>query len=123
MLTPIAPRPSETAPSALFYCTKKGAQAKGMRSPNGFVVYKGSTAVLQERESAKVHGAWVLALRANLIEQGQLIPDAGYFRFTKDVEFASPSAAAAVVVGGNAAGPISWKNASGVTLKEYEAGQ
>ncbi|MCO3478872.1 DUF4357 domain-containing protein [Pseudomonas aeruginosa] len=38
----------------------------------------------------------------------------------KDVEFSSPSAAAGVIRGGTAPGPISWKNQAGRTLKEIE---
>jgi hypothetical protein len=36
------------------------------------------------------------------------------------MEFASPSAAAAVVHGGHANGLTAWKDASGKTLKELE---
>lgn len=43
-----------------------------------------------------------------------------FAHFTKDTEFASPSAAAAVIYGGNAPGPVAWKNKSGKTLKEIE---
>jgi hypothetical protein len=38
--------------------------------------------------------------------------------FTKDIEFASPSAAAAVVHGGHANGFTAWKDDKGTTLKE-----
>jgi hypothetical protein len=41
--------------------------------------------------------------------------------FTKDAEFSSPSAAAAVVHGGHANGLIAWKNTNGKTLKELES--
>ena len=40
--------------------------------------------------------------------------------FTKDVEFSSPSAAAAVVHGGSANGLIAWKDKLGRTLKDLE---
>ena len=40
--------------------------------------------------------------------------------FLKDIEFASPSAAAAVVHGGHANGLTAWKDANGKTLKELE---
>ena len=40
--------------------------------------------------------------------------------FAKDYEFSSPSAAASVIHGGQANGLISWRNASGETLKEIE---
>jgi hypothetical protein len=41
--------------------------------------------------------------------------------FTRDAEFSSPSAAAAVVHGGHANGLIAWKNSKGKTLKEIES--
>ena len=44
----------------------------------------------------------------------------GKLVFAKDYEFSSPSAAASVIHGGQANGLISWKNASGETLKEIE---
>jgi hypothetical protein len=41
---------------------------------------------------------------------------------TKDTEFDSPSAAAAVVHGGGANGLTAWKDANGKSLKELEEG-
>jgi hypothetical protein len=40
--------------------------------------------------------------------------------FTRDVEFSSPSAAAAFVHGGSANGLTAWRNAVGKTLKDIE---
>ena len=40
--------------------------------------------------------------------------------FTKDYEFSSPSAAAAVIHGGHANGLREWKNSNGISLKEIE---
>jgi hypothetical protein len=56
-----------------------------------------------------------VALRTRFV-QGNL------FVFAKDVEFASPSAAAAIVMGGSAQGPAVWRNADGKSLKDIEAG-
>jgi hypothetical protein len=50
----------------------------------------------------------------------------GLYQFTQDYSFSSPSTAATVVLGRNAAGRIEWKAADGRTLKELqeaEAGQ
>lgn len=121
LLTPIAPLQKSTTPGDYLYCKVKGLEAKGLRSPNGFVVLAGSSAVLKERPGAKTHGAWVLALRGKLIADGALAPDGERLVFTKDVEFASPSAAAGVVRGGTAAGPAAWINKQGKTLKELES--
>lgn len=120
LLTPVAPTQKSIAPSDYLYCTVKGLEAKGLRSPNGFVVLAGSSAVLKERPGAATHGAWIVALRSKLLADGSLAQDGDRLVFTKDVEFASPSAAAGVVRGGTAAGPISWLNKQGKTLKDLE---
>jgi hypothetical protein len=62
------------------------------------VALQGSTAVLQERQSAK-KWPYVIALREKLIANGTLVRKDGFYRFKKDVEFSSPSAAAAVIEG------------------------
>lgn len=120
LLTPIAPSGKLTPPGDLLYCKVKSIEAKGLRSPNGFVVLSGSESVLKDREGAKTHGAWIVALRAKLLADGSLKQSGNRLVFVKDVEFSSPSAAAAVVMGGNAAGPVAWKDSQGRTLKELE---
>jgi hypothetical protein len=98
----------------------KKAVAKGERVPNGFVVFAGSTAVLEDRSSAKKQGPWIINLRNRLKEENALQEKSGLLIFTRDVEFSSPSAAAAVIHGGNAAGPLAWRDSTGKTLKELE---
>lgn len=122
LLTPVVAAPSAQEPQAALTCKMKGATATGIRTPNGFVVFKGSTAVKQLRESAKTSGAWIITLRDQLLQNGSLLEQGEFFAFTKDVEFSSPSAAAAIIHAGNAAGPIAWKNSEGKTLKEIEGG-
>lgn len=60
-------------------------------------------------------------MRQKLKEEGVLTEDRGALVFQTDVEFASPSGAAAVVHGGNANGLMAWKDSRGRTLKEIEA--
>ena len=117
LLTPVFAY-SATAKAHLF-CEIKGLTAKGQRTPGGFVVFKGSQAVLKNRPSAK---RWPFArnARERLLQDGSLVEDGAFFRFTRDVEFASPSGAASVVHGGSANGLIAWKNRAGKTLKELE---
>ena len=103
-----------------FFCKMKGASATGDVTPNGFVVYKGSTAVVEERASALKNGPWTIKLRDKLKEEGTLVEQDNFLLFIKDTEFSSPSAAAAVIHGGNAAGPLAWKDKGGKTLKERE---
>jgi hypothetical protein len=49
-----------------------------------------------------------------------LVEQDGVYAFTKDVEFSSPSAAAAVVHGGSANGLTAWKDKNGKSLKDLE---
>ncbi|MDD5559281.1 GIY-YIG nuclease family protein [Candidatus Methylomirabilis sp.] len=103
----------------ILFCRMKGAEARGHRTPDGFVVLQGSTAVLQERKSAN-KWPYILALRRKLITDGILVEKDGFYLFTKDSEFTSPSAAAAVVEGGSANGLIEWRTKDGKVLKELD---
>jgi hypothetical protein len=117
LLTPITEHTVDSAADTLT-TTLKGLTASGRRTPNGFVVFKGSQAVLQDRPSAL---PWSIDKRQELIAEGALQPAADAFVFQKDIEFSSPSAAGAVIHGGNVNGLIVWKDSAGRTLKEIEA--
>jgi hypothetical protein len=101
-------------------CEIKGLKATGHLTPNGIVVLVGSQAVLTERPSAQKY-PWPINMRQQLKDQGALAENVDRLVFTKDVEFSSPSAAAAVIHGGHANGLIAWKNKYGKTLKELES--
>jgi len=103
----------------LLNCKIKDIEASGYLTPNGMVVLSGSQAVLQERDSAKNYPG-VLLQRNKLIEDKDLIVQNNKLIFTKDVEFSSPSAAAAVIHGGSANGLMAWKNKQGKALKDLE---
>jgi hypothetical protein len=62
----------------------------------------------------------VITLRKELIADGTLVQKDGFYRFAKDVEFSSPSAAAAVIEGGSANGLIEWRTKDGRVLKELD---
>lgn len=94
-------------------------EAEDQRTANGFVVFQGSTAVLEERPSAESY-PYVVAQRKQLIADGALIDKDGFLVFTKDAEFSSPSAAAAVIHGGSANGLIAWKTEGGKSLKQLD---
>lgn len=104
----------------LLTCEIKGLKATGYLTPNGIAVLKGSQAVLTVRESSHKY-PWAVSLRERLKEDGSLVADGDRLVFAKDVEFSSPSAAAAVVHGGQANGLTAWKNKYGKSLKELEA--
>lgn len=118
-LAKLAPAKRGLQKSDLLVCTMKGVEARGWPTEKGFVVTKGSEAVLKERPSTKKY-PYAANLRKQLVEEGVLSESDGKLVFSKDYEFSSPSAAAAVVHGGQANGLISWKNASGEILKEIE---
>ena len=104
----------------VLLCEIKGIKARGHRIPNGFLILKGSQAVLQERPSSEKY-PWARNMRQELKKDGVLVEQKDHLLFTKDAEFSSPSAAAAVVHGGHANGLIVWKNSKGKTLKEIES--
>ncbi len=103
----------------LLYCKIKGLIATGKRTSNGFVVFSGSQAVLEHRDSAKN----IKTKREELVAKGLLEKRDGHLVFTKDIEFGSPSTAGSVVRGGNTNGLTNWKDSNGVSLKEIEQNQ
>ncbi len=116
LFTPLAP----AGKKAQFTCKVGSIVARGDRTPNGFVVYKSSTAALKDRPSALAHSASAVALRQKLQADGTLIQKGSKLVFTRDTEFSSPSSAAAVVCGGSGPGPLLWRDGNNKTLKEIE---
>lgn len=104
----------------VLICEIKGLVARALQESNGFVVLKGSQAVLNDRPSAERY-QYANVLREKLLQQGVLVRKTDFLEFIKDTEFTSPSAAAAVVKGGNTNGLTAWKTEDGRTLKELEA--
>jgi Domain of unknown function (DUF4357) len=119
LLLPVGQPAAKQQSGGTLLCRSKGAEGRGHRTPDGFVVLKGSTAVLQERQAAHKWPS-TLALRKHLIADGTLAKKDGFYEFSKDVEFSSPSAAAAVIQGGSANGLIEWKTKDGKVLKDLD---
>jgi hypothetical protein len=120
LLVPTVAKPEAKLEVELLTCEIKGVKARGHLSPNGFVILSGSQAVLNERPSTQKY-PWALNMRLKLKEEGCLAIAADSLVFTRDAEFTSPSAAAAVVHGGHANGLMAWKDSEGRTLKQIEA--
>ena len=120
ILAPIT-QPADTAqPGGVLYAQVKGALGRGQRTANGFVILRGSTAVLEERPSAADY-PYVVARRKELLAEGVLVEKDGFLVFTRDVEFSSPSAAAVVIHGGSANGLTAWKTEDGKSLKQLDS--
>lgn len=93
------------------------ASGEGNETEDGFVVYAGANARTAAVGSIP---SWALSLRQALINSGALLPDESGERLVlqADHEFKSPSAAAAVLLGRSAAGPLEWKNSAGSSLRQ-----
>lgn len=103
----------------LFFSAKE-AKAQGAVTDEGFVVFKGSTA-MPGFTNAMTPG-WI-AFKQELVSSGKLVSAGQVLEFSEDVLFSSPSAAAAVVYANNANGRVLWKAADGRSLKEIEEAQ
>ncbi len=92
--------------SPIFEMHVVGAHALGREFQGSFIVLKGSTARVDERQSWTAYKQ----LRERLIQQRKLVlrPDGRFFEFQEDVPFASPSAAAVAVNAGNLNGRTAW---------------
>jgi hypothetical protein len=101
-----------------LFVSGPNAKAEGETTPEGFVVFSGSTARAKEVPSAT---SFVTGLRSQLVADGVIAGDGPSLRFTRDYLFSSPSAAASAVLARNANGRTEWKDAQGRTLHEIEA--
>ncbi|MST93744.1 MAG: GIY-YIG nuclease family protein [Pedosphaera sp.] len=119
ILAPVFQPATKSQPGGVLFCRIKGAEARGQRTANGFVVFGGSTAVLEERPSAESYPG-VTVQRKYFITDKTLVEKNGMLVFTKDCEFTSPSAAAVVIHGGSANGLSAWKTKDGTSLKKLD---
>lgn len=97
----------------MLYCKSKNIVATGEMSDDGFVVFKGSMAILEQTKSA---GAWVTNMRKKLLDDKILIQENSHYIFTEDFVFNSPSAASVTVLGRQSNGWNEWKNKAGLTI-------
>ncbi|WP_444666651.1 GIY-YIG nuclease family protein [Cereibacter changlensis] len=87
-----------------------------------FVVRKGSLARRAWIGSGD-HTAGYRKLHSQLIESAVLMVNDQHAVFTTDYAFASPSAAAAVVLGRSANGRVEWRLPNGIMYRDWEAAQ
>lgn len=120
VLVPTSIKAAGATELELLSCEIKGLKATGHLTPNGIVVFAGSQAVLNERPSSHKY-PWPVNMRQKLKDEGALTVKTDHLLFMQDVEFSSPSAAAAVIHGGHANGLTAWKNKDGKSLKELES--
>jgi len=118
-LKPVVKHEASGKKSDLLYCEIKNLKATGRLTDNGFVVLKDSGAVLKERPSTQKY-RYAANLRKTLLAENVIEEKNDRLLFMTDYEFSSPSAAAAVIHGGQANGLTAWKNSKGVSLKQKE---
>ena len=94
-----------------------GINAKGYESSEGFVVLKGSEAVLKPGNALYER---YRGLRDDLKKNRVFKEESGKLVLTQDYTFTSSSSAASVLSGNVISGLTSWKNQKGVVLKELQ---
>jgi hypothetical protein len=102
--------PSSSSLSPIFVMNPVGTSATAQEVDGTFIVFKNSTARKQGTAAWEKYPAYK-GLRDQLIAEGKLIDSdqADFLVFTDNVPFSSPSAAAAVVYGGNQNGRVAWR--------------
>jgi hypothetical protein len=101
-----------------FTMPQKGLSARALRTDEGYLVLEGSEAALV---ASSTLSKGYSSQRDELIDKGVLAQEGDKLRFTVDAPFSSPSAAAAIIAGTPASGPVAWKDKDGKKLMEILA--
>ena len=97
-----------------YFCRANGAKGRGLYTPEGFVVLKGSTG--RRKDVPSIQGTDNALFREWLMASGILKAEGDHVVMTRDHVFGSPSRAALALLGRTANGWLEWKNAAGQTL-------
>tara|TARA_R110000744_G_scaffold255462_1_gene370963 strand:- start:19681 stop:20562 length:882 start_codon:yes stop_codon:yes gene_type:complete len=102
----------------VYFCTASDTQGRGIYTPDGFVILKGSigrtamTDALASTASANI--------RNKILQSADIDIHGDKFTMQVDRLFQSPSAAAKFLTGGSKNGWITWKTVDGRTLDDIE---
>lgn len=102
----------------LYIKAARGADARGKRTSDGFVVFRNSEIANDTVKSYREKR--LNKLRDELIETEIIIKVEDKLFFKADYLFSSPSAAAMVIMGRSANGLLEWKDSSGKVLRDIE---
>ena len=102
----------------LYIKGARGANGKGKRTSDGFVVLKGSEIAIETVPSTPQSA---IDKRKELIESGIIKQEEDKLMFHQDYLFSSPSAGADLIKGVSSNGLVEWKNKDGKDLKSIEA--
>jgi hypothetical protein len=104
----------ENSDTIFHISAARGADARGLIVPDGFMVIKGS----------KIAKDTVPSMSSNLVDLRNIMLEKNIinqeFVFVTDYIFTSPSLAAAIVMGRNANGRTEWKNINNESIKDIE---
>ena len=112
ILAPIAQPTAKAQPGGVLFCRIKGAVARGQRTANGFVVFKGSTAVLEERPPPR-------AILTSSSADNSCRYAANDASTTKDAEFSS-HLRRRPLTRESSNGLTAWKTEDGKSLKQLD---
>ncbi|WP_313636924.1 GIY-YIG nuclease family protein [Paenibacillus sp.] len=124
-LVPVVYKPSnddrnelqQSESSKMYYLKSKMAVARLLETEEGFVVLENSQCLKQVQNSMP---EGYLKLREKLVETNVLADNGSLYVFKENAIFSSISAAAAVILGRSAAGPIEWLDSDGLTYKQNQ---
>ncbi|MEP6667984.1 MAG: GIY-YIG nuclease family protein [Chthoniobacter sp.] len=111
---PVAAPVATAKTEELFFCKGSDTNGRGLYTPEGFVVLKGS--VGRKENVPSIIDTAHHRLRLRLLESGVMREEGEKVVFAKDHLFRSPSMAAVALLGRNANGWLEWKSAAGKTL-------
>lgn len=100
-----------------FHLTVGGIDGRGLYTPEGFVVLKGSRG---KRANVPTFSESNQRSRQRLLDEGVMTEDGDAVVFEKDHLFGSPSMAALALLGRTSNGWKEWKSKSGATLDELK---
>lgn len=111
---PLVSQDNAARQEMLFIQTSRGADARGISTPEGFVVLKGS---LIAAETTQSYTENYMRIRKTMLSGNMLAAEEKGLRLTKDMLFSSPSTAASIVTGRCTNGLTEWKTKDGKILK------
>jgi len=117
VFAPVGAADASSREKDLLYCTVTGINGKGLYTPEGFVVLKGSEG---KRANGPTLSEANQRFRRRLVDGGIMKETGEAVVFTKDHLFGSPSMAALALLGRTSNGWKEWKNKDGVTLDELK---
>ena len=108
---------ANTKAQEVFYLKVAGSDGRGIYTPEGFVVLKGSRG---NRANVPTFSEANQRFRQRLLDSGVMRDDGDTIVFEKDHLFGSPSMAACALLGRTSNGWKEWKSEDGVTLHELK---